>query len=113
MARPVGDVGSARVQEAKQNYGQTRSEIAHAVNDLRKAQRTGDTAGLLAGATRLANILNLDLGNLQGKSGEEILKALGDKLGLKPADISAESIQSVTRSATDHNRLMGLVNTIE
>ncbi|MDQ3262868.1 MAG: hypothetical protein M3Y59_04300 [Myxococcota bacterium] len=55
----------------------------------------------------------LDLGNLQGKSGEEILKALGDKLGLKPADISAESIQSVTRSATDHNRLMGLVNTIE
>jgi len=113
MARPVGDAvhggGAARSTEARDNYGQQRSEIAHATNALRKAQRTGDDAGVLAATLRLAQSLKVDLGATEGKTGAELLKLLGEKVNVAPENLSVDTLANPQRSVTDHGQLMDLI----
>ncbi len=112
MSRPVNTVGSSaptqttQAVEAKDNWGQKRSSLAHAVNDLRRATRFGDTAGATSAATRLANLLGIDLGNVKDKSADDILKLLGQKLGVT-GDVTATSVEKAVMDKTQIQTLIG------
>lgn len=120
MSRPVGGPGagpsltqaSTRSTEARENYGQLRSQVAHALNDLRKAQRTGDEAGLIDATRELASALNVNLGDTANRTGAQLLSALGEKLGLDPQNLNADSLRQLQQTATDRNRLSGLISDI-
>lgn len=118
MSRPVGGPGAggppaaSRSVEARENYGQLRSQVAHAINDLRKAQRTGDAEGLLSAAHQLANVLGVELGATEGKTGAQLLELLGEKLGMDPQQITPDSLRDFQRAATDRTRLSSLINDV-
>ncbi len=105
MSRPVNTVGGStptqttQAVEAKDNWGQKRSAIAHAINDLRRATRFGNDAGAATAATQLAKLLGIDLGSLKDKSAEDILKLLGQKLGVS-GDATATSVEKAVMDRT-------------
>ena len=111
MSRPVNTVGGStptqttQAVEAKDNWGQKRSALAHAVNDLRRATKFGDAAGAATAATKLANLLGVDLGNVKDKSAEEILKLLGTKLGVT-GDVTASSIEKAVTDKTQRDAVL-------
>jgi len=64
------------------NYGQLRSQIAHSMNALRSAMRTGDDTAIKSAALSLAKLLNVNLGDTSKMSGSDALKALETKSGV-------------------------------
>jgi hypothetical protein len=108
MSRPVDAVhGSTTAQsvEAKDNWGQKRSALAHAINDLRRATRFGDDDKAADAAARIANLMGVELGDIKDKSADDILQLLGDKLGVQ-GDVTATTVEKAVMDKTQRQALI-------